>query len=71
MNLAVIIADAMQILNIGQLAIKALQDAQPFIDMAKQILEGNAMTSAQRAAALQQEAALTAALDADDPTTSP
>lgn len=54
----------MSVLQIGQLAVTALQDAQPFIAMAQQILGGTAMTAAQRATMLDQEAALTAQLNA-------
>ena len=64
MDPASIIAEAMSVLQIGQLAVTALQDATPFIAMAQQILTGTAMTAAQRATMLDQEAALTAQLDA-------
>lgn len=56
----------MLVLNIGNLAIKAFQDAMPFVTMAQQILSGTAMTADQRAAMLAQEATLTAALNADN-----
>lgn len=65
MDPASIIADAMLVLKIGNLAIQAFQDAQPFINSAAQILSGTALTAQQRADMLAQESALTAQLNAD------
>lgn len=64
MDIATIIADAMQVLNIGQLIIRMGQDATPFIQQAISVLQGNALTDSQRALMIQQETVLTAQLDA-------
>ena len=64
MDPATIIAEALQVLNIGQLAITALQDATPYITWAAQILGGVALTDTQRQTMLAGEAALTAQLNA-------
>lgn len=64
MDPASIIADATAILNIANLAVQAAQDATPFIESAISVLQGNALTDAQRQANIAQEATLRAQLDA-------
>jgi hypothetical protein len=65
MNFATVIADALSVLNIGQLAVSLAMDATPFVEQAASILQtGTALTDAQRAALATQEATLRAQLNA-------
>lgn len=65
MDLSAIVADAGYVVTLAQLAIKAGEDALPFIQTAYNILVNKvAMTNDQRTALLVQETALRATLNA-------
>jgi hypothetical protein len=65
MDFATIIADAMSVLQLGQIAVSVAQDAAPFVAQATSILQtGTALTDAERAALATQEASLRAMLNA-------
>jgi hypothetical protein len=67
MNPATILADVQSILQIGNIALQLGEDVAPFITQIKSAVSGVGLTDAQRAALLQQEATIRAALQAPLP----
>jgi len=64
MDWALIITDAQYVLQLGELAVAAVKDAAPYVEAAINILVNKtALTDAQRAAFLAQEAAMRAELN--------
>lgn len=65
MDFATIIADAMSVLNIGQVVVNLAMDAAPYVEKAASILKtGTPLTDAERTDLATQEAALRAQLNA-------